>query len=85
MVTSLVGAGLLNPVVNSSGYLARIYSNQNRVLVGIDFELLAAPVSVTVICSERGGVNRLVEVRAFRLKSGHLAFPTQSGPAEAKF
>ena len=39
---SLVSTSLLNPVLNGSGYLARIFAHQDRVIAGVSVELLAA-------------------------------------------
>jgi Domain of unknown function (DUF4386) len=39
---SLLSTSLLNPVLNGSGYLARIFAHQDRVIAGVSLELLAA-------------------------------------------
>ena len=37
---SLVSTSLLNPVLNGSGYLARIFAHQDRVIAGVSVELI---------------------------------------------
>jgi hypothetical protein len=39
---SLIGTGLLQPLIGSTGYLARISAHQDRVSAGVFFELVAA-------------------------------------------
>ena len=48
---SLVSTSLLNPVLNGSGYLARIFAHQDRVIAGVSVELLAAFSSAAIAIS----------------------------------
>jgi hypothetical protein len=48
---SLVSTGLLNPVLNGSGYLARIFAHQDRVIAGVSVELIAAFSSAAIAIS----------------------------------
>lgn len=41
-VADLISTGLLNPLLGNSGYLVKIFANQDRVLVGVFFALLGA-------------------------------------------
>ena len=76
-VTSLVATGLLNPIVNGSGYLVHIYANQDRVLVGACFELLAAFTSAGIAMAlypvlRRHGQGLAIGSVGFRLIEGTL-------------
>jgi Domain of unknown function (DUF4386) len=48
---SLLSTSLLNPVLNGSGYLAKIFAHQDRVIVGVSVELLAAFSSAAIAIS----------------------------------
>jgi Domain of unknown function (DUF4386) len=48
---SLLSTGLLNPVLNGSGYLAKIFAHQDRVIAGVSVELLAAFSSAAIAIS----------------------------------
>jgi hypothetical protein len=48
---SLASTSLLNPVLNGSGYLAKIFANQDRVIAGVSVELLAAFSSAAIAIS----------------------------------
>jgi hypothetical protein len=48
---SLVSTSLLNPVLNGSGYLTKIFVNQDRVIAGVSVELLAAFSSAAIAIS----------------------------------
>jgi hypothetical protein len=48
---SLVSTGLLNPVLNGSGYLAKVFAHQDRVIAGVSVELLAAFASAAIAIS----------------------------------
>jgi Domain of unknown function (DUF4386) len=50
-VASLVSAALLNPILNSSPYLLKIASHQDRVVLGAFFELIAAFASAGIAIS----------------------------------
>ena len=48
---SLLSTSLLNPVLNGSGYLAKIFAHQDRVIAGVSVELLAAFSSAAIAIS----------------------------------
>jgi hypothetical protein len=48
---SLLSTSLLNPVLNGSGYLAKTFANQDRVIVGAGLELVAAFSSAAIAIS----------------------------------
>ena len=48
---SLLSTSLLNPVLNGSGYLAKIFAHQDRVIAGVSVELLAAFSSAAIAMS----------------------------------
>jgi len=50
-VASLLSTGFLNPILNSSDYLLKIFANQDRVVVGASFELVAAFASAGIAIS----------------------------------
>ncbi len=50
-VAALVSTGLLNPILNSSRYLAKIASHQDRVVLGTFFQLIAAFASAGIAIS----------------------------------
>ncbi len=67
----------MNPIVNGSGYLARIYANQDRVLIGACFELLAAFTSAGIAMAlypvlRRHGQGLAIGSIGFRLVEGAL-------------
>ena len=50
-VASLLSTSFLNPVLNSSDYLLKVFANQDRVIVGAFFELVAAFASAGIAIS----------------------------------
>jgi len=50
-IASLLSSGFLNPILNSSDYLLKIFANQDRVVVGASFQLVAAFASAGIAIS----------------------------------
>jgi Domain of unknown function (DUF4386) len=48
---SVLSTSLLNPVLNGSGYLAKTFANQDRVIGGVSLELLAAFAGAAIAIS----------------------------------
>ncbi len=74
-VASLVSTGLLNPILNSSAYLLKAFANQDRVIVGAFFQLVAAFASAGIAISLYRVLRRHGEVLAL----GSVAFQVIEG------
>ncbi|MGO9558653.1 MAG: DUF4386 domain-containing protein [Acidimicrobiales bacterium] len=72
---SLLSTGLLNPILNSSDYLVRIFGDQDRVIAGALFEIVAGCASAGIAIS----LYPVLKSRGNGLALGSVAFRVMEG------
>lgn len=72
---SLLSTGLLNPILNNSGYLVRIAGHQDRVIAGALFEIVAGCASAGVATS----LYPVLKSRGNGLALGSVGFRVMEG------